>query len=145
MRNNTSDGGIPGQTLFEPPSLYQRIKQQLFSANLRWEFSTGRHWHYELMGAESYTHQHSFNPQQSFYASDPNVFCPQTNPNAVATAEFCDFVYDDIFNYNRASVTAQASYVLPKFGLTAGYQYEVENGSLSFLEQPHIRRNNQGG
>jgi len=145
LRNNTSDGGIPGQTVFEPPSLYQRIKQQLFSANLRWDFSTGTHWHYELMGAEMYTHQHSFNPQQSFYATDPNVGCPQANQNAVATAEFCDFVYDDIFNYNRASVTAQASYVLPKFGATAGYQYEVENGSLSYLEQPHIRRNNQGG
>jgi outer membrane cobalamin receptor len=35
--------------------------------------------------------------------------------------------------------------VLPKFGATGGYQYEVENGSLSYLEQPHIRRNNQGG
>jgi vitamin B12 transporter len=63
----------------------------------------------------------------------------------VATAEFCDFTYDDRFYYNRASISAQASYVLPRFGATGGYQYEVENGSLSYLEQPHIRRNNQGG
>ena len=34
----------------------------------------------------------SDNPLQSFYATDPNPFCPQTNPTAVATAEFCDFV-----------------------------------------------------
>lgn len=145
VRNNSSDAGIPGQTLFEPPSLDQRINQELFTTNARWESSTGSHWHYQLMGAEAYTHQHSFNPEQSFYATDPNVFCPQANPNAVATAEFCDFTYDDRFNYNRASVSAQASYVLPKFGATGGYQYEVENGSLSYLEQPHIRRNNQGG
>ena len=145
VRNNSSDAGIPGQTLFLPPSLHQGINQDLFSSNARWEFSTGTHWHYQVMGAESYTSQHSFNPEQSFYATDPNVFCPQTNPAAVSTAEFCDFTYDDRFYYNRASVSAQASYVLPKFGATGGYQYEVENGSLSYLEQPHIRRNNQGG
>lgn len=145
LRNNSSDAGIPGQTLYEPPSLYQQINQELFSANLRWDFSFGTHWHYLLMGAESYTRQHSFNPEQSFYASDPNVGCPQSNPSAVATAEFCDFLYDDTLKYNRASLTAQASYVLPKFAATGGYQYEVENGSLSYLEQPHIRRNNQGG
>jgi vitamin B12 transporter len=145
VRNNTSDAGIPGQTLFEPPSLHQRINQELFSSNLRWNFSNGGHWQYQLMGAESYTRQHSFNPEQSFYATDPNVFCPQANPGAVATGEFCDFTYDDLFKYNRAGLSGQASYVLPKFAATAGYQYEVENGSLSFLEQPHIRRNNQGG
>jgi vitamin B12 transporter len=145
VRNNTSDAGIPGQILFEPPSLHQRIDQKLFSSNLRWNFSNGGHWQYQLTGAESYTKQHSFNPEQSFYATDPNVFCPQANSSSVATAEFCDFTYDDLLSYNRASFSGQASYVLPKFAATAGYQYEVENGSLSYLEQPHIRRNNQGG
>jgi vitamin B12 transporter len=32
-----------------------------------------------------------------------------------------------------------------KFAFTAGYQYEVENASISFLAQGHARRNNQGG
>jgi vitamin B12 transporter len=145
VRNNTTDAGIPGQTVFTPPSLYQRYNQQLFSANARWDFSSGVHWHYLLSGSESYTHQHSFNPQQSFYATDPNAFCPQLNPNAVPTADFCDYTYNSLYDYNRAGFIAQASYVLRTFSATAGYQYEVENAYIYYLEQGHVRRNNQGG
>jgi vitamin B12 transporter len=145
IRNNTSDAGIPGQTVFTPPSLYQRYGQEIFSAGARWNFSTGKHWHHEISGGESYTRQSSDNPLQSFYATDPNAFCPQTNPTAVATAEFCDFVGDSLFHYNRANVSAQTSYLLSNFGVTAGYQYEVENASLSSIDVPHARRNNQGG
>ncbi|MGB7848819.1 MAG: TonB-dependent receptor [Candidatus Acidiferrum sp.] len=145
VRNNTGDAGVPGQTLFEPPSLHQRINQQVFSANVRWLFSTSPHWHHQIIGSESYTHQHNFNSQQSFYATDPFAFCPQANAASVPTAELCDFTYDDTYNYNRAGVSAQTSYIVRQFGVTAGYQYEVENASLSFLEQPHVRRNNQGG
>jgi len=145
LRNNQSDAGIAGQTEFTPPSLYQQYNQHLFSANARWDFSPGPHWQYQLMGTESYTRQHSYNPQQSFYATDPNAFCPQSNPNAVATAEFCDFVYGSLYNYNRAGFSGQAAYVLQKFSLAAGYQYEVENGYIYYLQQGHVRRNNQGG
>lgn len=145
VRNNTADAGIPGQTLFEPPSLHQRINQQLFSTNARWLFSTSSHWHHQIMGSESYTHQHNFNSQQSFYATDPLAFCPQANPSSVPTAEFCDYTYDETYGYNRAGISAQSSYVVQKMSVTAGYQYEVENASISFLEQPHVRRNNQGG
>jgi len=145
LRNNTSDAGVPGQTVFTPPSLYQRYNQHLFSANARWDFTSGAHWHYQLSGTESYTRQHSYNPQQSFYASDPNVFCPQANPNSVPTAEFCDYTYDSLYNYNRAGFIAQATYVSRTFNATAGYQYEVENAYIYYLEQGHVRRNNQGG
>jgi vitamin B12 transporter len=145
IRNNTSDAGIPGQTVFTPPSLYQRYGQEIFSAGARWDFSTGKHWHHEISGGESYTRQSSDNPLQSFYATDPNAFCPQSNPTAVATAEFCDFVGDSLYKYNRANVSAQTSYLLSNFGVTAGYQYEVENASLSSIDVPHARRNNQGG
>jgi vitamin B12 transporter len=145
LRNNTSDAGIPGQTLLEPPSLHQINDLHNFSANARWDFATGTHWHHEISGAESYNHVFSANPIQSFYAADPFVGCPQTNPAAVATAEFCDFTFSDTSQYNRASINAQTSYRLPKFGATAGYQYEVENAFLSFLGIGHLRRNNQGG
>ena len=145
IRNNSGSAGIPGEIGFTPPSLYQRYNQDLFSANLRWDFSTGTHWQSELMGAESYTTQHSFNPQQSYYATDPNAYCPQSSTGAVATPEFCDYVYDDTYQYNRASFNAQTTYTLRTLAVTAGYQYEVENGSLSYLEEPHVRRNNQGG
>jgi len=145
IRNNTSDAGIPGQTVFTPPSLYQRYGQEIFSAGARWNFSTGKHWHHEISGGESYTRQSSHNPLQSFYATDPNAFCPQTNPTAVATAEFCDFVGDSLFHYNRANVSAQTSYLLSNFGVTAGYQYEVENAYLTSIDVNHARRNNQGG
>jgi vitamin B12 transporter len=145
VRNYDSGAGIPGQTLLEPPSLYQRINQHLFSANARWDYATGAHWHYQLMGTESYSHQHSFNPQQSFYATDPFLFCPQANPASVATAEFCDFTYDSVYTYNRAGLTAQAGYIARRFSLTAGYQYEVENAFIYSLAPGHVRRNNQGG
>jgi vitamin B12 transporter len=145
LRNNTSDAGIPGQTVFEPPSLHQKYDQRIFSANGRWDFSSGKHWHHEISGGEMYTRQHNDNPVQSFFATDPNAFCPQTNPTAVPTAEFCDFTGDSRFEYNRANVTAQSSYVLSNFGATAGYEYEVENAFLSTVSANHARRNNQAG
>jgi vitamin B12 transporter len=145
VRENYGEAGIPGQILFTPPSLHQRINQELFSANARWNFATGAHWQHQLMGTESYSSQHSFNPEQSFYATDPIAFCPQANPSAVATAEFCDFTYDSRFQYNRSSIEAQSTYSSKTFSATAGYQYEVENGGISYLEQSHVRRNNQAG
>jgi len=145
LRDDNSIAGIPGQTLFEPPNLDQRYTQHLFSSSAVWDFATGRHWHHQITGAESYTHQDSFNPIQSFFATDPNAFCPQTNPGAVATAEFCDFTGNSSFQYNRADVSAQSSYLLSNFAATAGYQYEVENAFLTSIDVPHARRNNQGG
>jgi len=145
LRNNTSDAGIPGQTLFVPPSLYQGYAQHIFSANARWEFAMGSHWKHQISGSEAYTRQHSFNPQQSYYATDPDAFCPQTNPNAVATTEFCDFTYNSLLSYNRAAANAQSSYVSRKFLATIGYQYEVENGGVSYVNPGHLRRNNQAG
>lgn len=145
LRNNDSVAGIPGQTLYEPPNLDQRYTQHLFSSSALWDFATGKHWHHQISGAESYTHQDSFNPTQSFFATDPNAFCPQTNPAAVATAEFCDFTGNSFFQYNRANVTAQTSYLLANFGATAGYEYEVENAFLTSINVPHARRNNQAG
>ncbi|MDQ1407538.1 MAG: vitamin transporter, partial [Acidobacteriaceae bacterium] len=145
LRNNTSDAGIPGQTVFEPPSLHQQYDQRVFSANARWDFASGKHWHHEISGGEMYTRQHNDNPIQSFFATDPNVFCPQANPASVPTAEFCDFTGDSRFAYNRANVSAQSSYLLTNFGVTAGYEYEVENAFLSTVNVNHARRNNQAG
>ena len=144
LRNNTSDAGTPGQTLLTPPSLYSHTNYHFFSSNARWEFATGKHWHHQISGAESYSHEFIENPIQSFYATDPLAGCPQTNPAAVATAEFCDFIFSDRNQYNRVSFNAQTSYLLSNFAATAGYQYEVENAGISFLGQ-HLRRNNQGG
>ncbi len=146
LRNNTSDAGIPGQTLLEPPSLHTINDLENFSANARWDFSTGTHWHHEISGSEAYNRAFSANPIQSFYATDPFDGCPQTNPAAVATAEFCDFTDPgSTSRFNRASLNARTSYVLSKFSATAGYEYEVENGDISFLGIGHLRRNNQGG
>ncbi|HYL61743.1 MAG TPA: TonB-dependent receptor [Candidatus Methylomirabilis sp.] len=145
LRDNDSIAGIPGQTLYTPPSLHQRYKQHLFSSSARWNFSTGEHWHHQISGAESYTWQDTNNPIQSFFATDPNAFCAQTNPSAVPTAEFCDPTGDSRFQYNRANVTAQSSYLLSNFGVTAGYEYEVENAFLTSINVPHARRNNQAG
>jgi vitamin B12 transporter len=145
LRNNSSEAGIPGETVFEPPSLYQRYALHVFDANVRWDFATGTHWHHEIGGGESYNRQHSFNPKQSFFATDPFAFCPQANPASVPTPEFCDFTSDNHYQYNRANLSAQTSYLLRNFGATAGYQYEVENAYIPSLDVGHVRRNNQGG
>jgi vitamin B12 transporter len=145
LRNNTSEAGIPGQTVFEPPSLYQRYALHVFSANARLDFTTGAHWHHTISGGESYNRQHSFNPKQSFFATNPFAGCPQANPASIPTSEFCDFTGDSRFQYNRANLAAQSSYLLSNFGVTAGYQYEVENAAIPSLNVGHVRRNNQGG
>jgi vitamin B12 transporter len=146
LRNNTSDAQTPGQVLLEPPSPDSHTDYHFFSSNARWDFATGKHWRQQLMGAESYNRQFSADPIQSFFATDPFAFCPQTNPAAVATPEFCDFTDPGSrCEYKRASINAQSSYLLPNFSGTAGYQYEVENGHIPFLAAGHVRRNNQGG
>jgi vitamin B12 transporter len=146
LRNNTSSAQTPGQVLLEPANPDSHTDYHFFSSNVRWDFATGKHWHHQLMGAESYNRQFIANPLQSFYATDPFAFCPQANPNAVATADFCDFTDPGSrYQYNRASVNAQSSYILPNFAGTVGYQYEVENASIPFLAAGHVRRNNQGG
>jgi vitamin B12 transporter len=146
LRNNTSNAQTPGQVLLEPPSPDSHTDYHFFSSNARWDFATGRHWHHQLMGAESYNRQFTADPIQSFYATDPLIGCPQTNPAAIATPEFCDFTDPGSrFQYNRASINAQSSYLLANFSGTAGYQYEVENGHIPFLAVGHVRRNNQGG
>ena len=145
LRNNTTDAGIPGHTVFTPPSLYQGYDQHLFSSNVRWDFATGSHWRHQISGTESYTRQHSFNSKQSYFATDPIAFCPQANPMAVPTAEFCDFTYDALLKFNRAGFGVQSTYILRSFSATAGYQYEVENGEVSFVSPGHLRRNNKGG
>jgi vitamin B12 transporter len=123
LRNNTSDAGIPGPTLQAPPDLFQGYGQKIFSASVRWNFSTGAHWQHQLLGTENYTRQHSFE-----------------NPGATLT-----FPYDTLLTFNRAAVNPQSSYVSRNFIATAGYQYEVENGGISFVLPGHLRRNNQAG
>jgi vitamin B12 transporter len=148
LRNNTSNAQTPGQTLLEPPNPDSHTDYHFFSSNARWDFATGKHWHHQLMGAESYNRQFTADPVQSFYIQGANSFCPQdpASPNAIATAQFCDFTDPGSrYRYNRASLNAQSSYLLENFGATAGYQYEVENAEIPFLAEGHVRRNNQAG
>src|SRR5437879_3253287 len=93
----------------------------MFSANARWEFTTGSHWHHQIIGTDSYTRQHSF-------ANQGDVF-----------------PYDSLLSFSRAAVNAQSSYVSRNFIATAGYQYEVENAGINFVVPGHLRRNNQAG
>jgi len=147
LRNNTSNAQTPGQTLLEPASPDSHTDYHFFSSNARWDFVTGKRWHHQLMAAESYNRQFTANPLQSFFpTNDPFGFCPQTNPSAIATAQFCDFTDPGShYRYNRASLNAQSSYLLENFAATAGYQYEVENAGIPSTVLGHVRRNNQAG
>ncbi len=123
LRDNDSNAGTPGQTLLQPANLTDTIAEHNFGAGLRADFATGTHWQHQLSATESYFREFNFDP-----------FTP-TN-----------------YQYNRVDFTGQSSYLFKTLGITAGYEYEVENGFLSTtadaglsLAETHARRNNQAG
>jgi vitamin B12 transporter len=123
LRDNDSQAGTPGQTLFQPANPTDAISLHDFDAGLHADFKTGSHWHHQLIGAETYFREFNFDP---FFPS--------------------------FYQYNRAGFTGQSTYLFRGFGVTAGYEYEVENGFLSTpadggltLAVIHARRNNQAG
>ena len=148
VRNHNSHAGTPGQTLLQPPNLDQENRLENFVASLGWEFQTGANWHHRLSGTETFIRQGFSNPLADFYVEpDPFGICAfvPRSARAVTTAQFCDFPFVVRNQFNRAGFGAQTSYVSTLGGVTAGYQYEVENGSLSSLGTVHSRRNNQAG
>jgi len=115
LRDNVSAAGTPGQTLLQPANLTNSIALHTFSSGLRAEFATGPHWRHEVSGTELYNREFNFDP---FFPS--------------------------FYQYNRAAFAAQSTYLAHGYALTAGYQYEAENGFISFVGM-HVRRNNQAG
>ena len=115
LRDNDSEAGTPGQTLLQPANLTDTISLHNFSAGLHGEFETGSHWRHQVSGTELYFREFNFDP---FFSS--------------------------FFQYNRAGLAEQSTYLVRGFAITAGYEYEVENGFLSSVGM-HERRNNQAG
>jgi outer membrane cobalamin receptor len=99
LRNDSNDGGSPGQTFAPTPT--NHINQHNFFASLIWEFSHGPHWKYRLMGTDAYIRQ---------------------------TILDTDFDFTSLNRFYRTGLDAQASYVAARGGVTLGYAYEVENG-----------------
>ena len=103
LRNNASDAGQPGQTLIPGQAeIGQTSNLHDFSANLAWNFQTGEHWQNQLTGYESRYQDVEFSPEF---------------PPAFVT------------KYNRAGLDAQSTYSFQNGSVTAGYMFEVENGS----------------
>ena len=117
VRSNSSDAQLAGQTLFFPPAVGQSELLHLLTANLSWNFKTGSHWQHRISGTESRTVDTSIDPPYSPYI--------------------------DVFN--RASLQAQSTFLVRQGGITAGYEYEVENGFPGALSPEHVRLNNQAG
>jgi vitamin B12 transporter len=115
LRDNVSDAGTPGQTLLQPANLTDSIALHNFNASLRADFATGAHWRHQLTGIESYNRELNIDP---FFPS--------------------------FYQFNRSSFAGQSTYTINGFGVTAGYEYEVENAFISFIGL-HARRNNQAG
>jgi outer membrane cobalamin receptor len=123
LRDNDSTAGTPGQTLLYPPNLTDTIAQHNFDSGLLGDFSSGPHWHHQLSGTESYYREFNFDPY-----------------------------FPTSYQYNRARFAGQSTYLIQGLSVTAGYEYEVENGFLSTsasggltLAETHARRNNQAG
>jgi len=121
LRNNTSDAGIPGQTLFEPPDLFQTNKRRDFSGNMIWDAQKGQHWLWHASVSEA----------------DLRSTDAENNPDPTLA-----FVEPDQFN--RVQGVGQATYLFDGgSALTGGYEYEVENGFPGALFGEHGHRNNQ--
>ncbi|PYU69492.1 MAG: hypothetical protein DMG49_13180 [Acidobacteria bacterium] len=117
LRNQSSDAEIPRSMLLPPANTNQSDSLHLFSANWSWNFRTGTHWAHHLSGTESRTR-------------DANTISKGLT--------FID-------SFNRAGLQEQSTYFFRTGSMTAGYQYEVENGFPSLLFPEHARRNNQAG
>jgi len=128
LRSNTSDAGVPGQTLLAPPDLNEHNALRNFTASLAWDFQSGAHWRHRLLATESYIRQLFDDPTSDFCSPDPPFVC--------------DFPFAVRNQYNRAGFGAQSSYVSSGGGITFGYQNEIENG---FFSGVHGRRNNRAG
>jgi len=123
LRDAVSDAGTPGQSLLFPANLTDSIAQHNFNSGMLADFNSGAHWHHQLLTTETYYREHNIDP-----------FFPTS------------------YQYNRVDLSGQSSYIQKTVGVTAGYQYEIENGFLSTtsdgglsLAQTHARRNNQAG
>jgi vitamin B12 transporter len=115
LRDNVSAAGTPGQTVLDPPNLTNSIGLHNFSGSAHVELNAGSHWHHQLNGTELYFRELNIDPK---------------NPT--------------FYQYNRSGFAAQSTYLLHELGVTAGYEYEVENGFISYIGF-HVRRNNQAG
>ncbi len=124
LRDNDSEAGTPGPTAQgQTANPTNSIALQNFSAGLHADFATGSHWHHQLSGTELYSREFNYDPPFSTF-----------------------------YQYDRAGFTGQSTYLLKGFGVTAGYEYEIENGFVSTtaqeglsLAKTHARRNNQAG
>ena len=116
LRDNDSDAGTPGQTLLPSGgNLTNSIALHNFSAGLRADFATGSHWRHQVSATELYFREYNFNP-----------------------------FFPTFFQYSRAGFSGESTYLVHAFALTAGYEYEIENGFISYVGL-HARRNNQAG
>ncbi len=145
LRNNSSDAGVAGQTLIEPPNLDQHNALENFSANASWDFTAGAHWRHHLAGTESYMRQLFDNRLSDFFNPDPAAFCTFARSPQAVPSTFCDFPFTVRNQFSRAGLSAQSSYFFRQGAVTGGYQYEVENGAPGALGGQHARRNNQAG
>ena len=116
LRNDSNDGGQPGQTLLMPPELGNHLDQHDFFASLTWDFSTGDHWEHRLMATDAYVRQ---------------------------SIDDVAFDFSELDRFYRTGFQEQSTYLFPHGGISLGYNYEVENGEPG--APPHVRRNNQAG
>jgi outer membrane cobalamin receptor len=116
IRENASDAGIPGQTLFFPPDPTATNDLRDFSGSAIWNAQAGTHWQWSVSGYESDRQMNFNDPLEGF---------------------------DSIDQFNRAGGNAQASYLFKGVTVTGGYNFEFENAFPSSLNGEHVQRRNE--
>ena len=124
LRDNDSEAGTPGQTLLQPANLTDTISLQ--------DFERG--------------------PACGLHNRPALASSAERRRNLFPRIQLRSVLFQLLINITAPISQGQSTYLLKGFGVTAGYEYEIENGFLSTtaeeglsLAETHARRNNQAG
>ena len=141
-----SDAGIPGQTLFAPPSLHQRYDQQLSAPTHAGIFPPASTGTTRSAGAESYTRQHSFNPRtELLHLPIPIPFVLKPIPLPSRHHAILRLHLRLRFHYNRANFRRKPPTSSANSSAPRATNIEVENASIYYLHQPARPPQQSGG
>ncbi len=147
VRDNTSDAGEPGQTLFTPPNLDAHNGLHNLMAGLTWDFATGPHWQHQVLASETDVHQlfqnllsDLFSFARSFRRMRFCAVAASGRRRRIATFPTTRKISTTARSWKRNRPTPPASSPsVPATNMKSKMRF------LPILDGLHARRNNQAG